>query len=54
MSVAGSIAGAVTTPLDLAKTRIMLADHSIAAQTRLWPVMKQIYSLHGIQGSVLS
>lgn len=48
----GALAGAITTPLDLAKTRIMLADHSSKASSSLWPVLSQIYKLQGIQGYV--
>lgn len=49
-SVAGGFAGVVTTPLDLAKTRIMLAEPCAAAKLRLRPVLAGIYVREGLRG----
>uniref|UniRef100_A0A1B6KWW8 S-adenosylmethionine mitochondrial carrier protein n=1 Tax=Graphocephala atropunctata TaxID=36148 RepID=A0A1B6KWW8_9HEMI len=51
-AVSGAVAGAATTPLDLAKTRIMLAEHRPHApsETRMLPVLREIYRLKGFQG----
>ncbi|RVE53446.1 hypothetical protein evm_001816 [Chilo suppressalis] len=50
-SIAGGIAGAVTTPLDLAKTRIMLAeDYAVTRKLRIRPVLTSIYLQSGIKG----
>jgi len=47
--VAGSVAGALTTPLDTAKTRMMLASQK-SEQHALSAVMKSIYSEAGFSG----
>ncbi|KOB70788.1 S-adenosylmethionine mitochondrial carrier protein, partial [Operophtera brumata] len=50
-SVAGGFAAAVTTPLDLAKTRIMLAeDYSLTRKLRIRPVLTSIYLESGVRG----
>ncbi|XP_013196022.2 mitochondrial S-adenosylmethionine carrier protein-like [Amyelois transitella] len=50
-SVAGGFAAAVTTPLDLAKTRIMLAEHyTVARKLRIVPVLSDIYLESGLRG----
>nr|CAH0108490.1 unnamed protein product [Daphnia galeata] len=50
-AVSGGIAAAVTTPLDVAKTRIMLADPaSIEAGGKLSLVLRSIYFARGIKG----
>ncbi|XP_046667316.1 S-adenosylmethionine mitochondrial carrier protein homolog [Homalodisca vitripennis] len=51
-AAAGAVAGAATTPLDLAKTRIMLAEHRphCPSETRMLPVLREIYRLKGLQG----
>lgn len=47
----GGIAAAVTTPLDVAKTRIMLADPaSVEARGKLTIVLRSIYFAQGITG----
>ncbi|XP_073974887.1 S-adenosylmethionine mitochondrial carrier protein homolog isoform X2 [Rhodnius prolixus] len=47
-AVAGAIAGALTTPLDVVKTRIMLAVGCVKREeTSLVPVMKAIYKESG-------
>lgn len=47
----GGLAAAVTTPLDVAKTRIMLADSaSIEAGGKLMIVLRSIYFAQGIKG----
>lgn len=43
-SIAGSIAGAVTTPLDVAKTRIMLNESPV--RPTIWSTLLQIFR-HG-------
>lgn len=55
LCVLGGIAAAVTTPLDVAKTRIMLAEKNIYSQvdfTRFQTaaVLLSIYKERGIQG----
>ncbi|GBP40726.1 S-adenosylmethionine mitochondrial carrier protein homolog [Eumeta japonica] len=50
-SLAGSIAAAVTTPLDLAKTRIMLAeDYAATRKLKVGPVLHTIYLESGLRG----
>ncbi|XP_028171574.1 S-adenosylmethionine mitochondrial carrier protein-like [Ostrinia furnacalis] len=50
-SIAGGFAGVVTTPLDLAKTRIMLAeDYAVTRKLRIRPVLSSIYSESGVRG----
>lgn len=51
-AIAGAVAGACTTPLDVAKTRIMLTEHDQAAAKNLQTVnvLKEIYRSKGIQG----
>lgn len=50
-SVAGGLAAAVTTPLDLAKTRIMLAeDYAVTRKLRIKPVLSDIYLQAGLRG----
>ncbi|KAI9565741.1 hypothetical protein GHT06_009533 [Daphnia sinensis] len=50
-ALSGGIAAAVTTPLDVAKTRIMLADSaSIEAGGKLVLVLRSIYFAQGIKG----
>ncbi|CAL8126762.1 unnamed protein product [Orchesella dallaii] len=48
---AGGIAACLTTPLDVAKTRIMLADvSSVESRGSLFPVWKIIYEQKGVRG----
>ncbi|KAJ8710393.1 hypothetical protein PYW07_009759 [Mythimna separata] len=50
-SIAGGFAAAVTTPLDLAKTRIMLAqDYTVTRKLRIKPVLTTIYCESGVRG----
>lgn len=50
-ALSGGIAAAVTTPLDVAKTRIMLADPaSVEARGKLTVVLRSIYFAQGITG----
>ncbi|XP_063916166.1 S-adenosylmethionine mitochondrial carrier protein homolog [Zophobas morio] len=49
-AVAGGFAAAVTTPLDVAKTRIMLADKKTAINMRVRTVLKQVYHEKGFKG----
>ncbi|XP_032779444.2 S-adenosylmethionine mitochondrial carrier protein [Daphnia magna] len=50
-ALSGGLAAAVTTPLDVAKTRIMLADSaSIEAGGKLMIVLRSIYFAQGIKG----
>ncbi|KAJ0171285.1 hypothetical protein K1T71_012835 [Dendrolimus kikuchii] len=50
-SVAGGFAAAVTTPLDLAKTRIMLAEgYTVTRKLRIRPVLANIYFESGLRG----
>lgn len=47
----GGIAAAITTPLDVAKTRIMLADaSSVEAGGKLRIVLRSVYIAQGIKG----
>lgn len=49
-AVAGGFSAAVTTPLDVAKTRIMLADKKSAAKMRVRSVLKSVYLEQGFRG----
>ncbi|CAK1590717.1 unnamed protein product [Parnassius mnemosyne] len=50
-SIAGGFTAAVTTPLDLAKTRIMLAeDYTTTRKLRIRPVLTSIYLESGFKG----
>ncbi|XP_034826062.1 mitochondrial S-adenosylmethionine carrier protein-like [Maniola hyperantus] len=50
-SIAGGFAAAATTPLDLAKTRIMLAeDYAATRKLRIRPVLSDIYLQSGVRG----
>ncbi|XP_019880102.1 S-adenosylmethionine mitochondrial carrier protein [Aethina tumida] len=51
-SIAGGSSAALTTPLDVVKTRIMLADKKVIPATDLgpWNMMKRIYNAEGIKG----
>ncbi|XP_022119719.2 S-adenosylmethionine mitochondrial carrier protein [Pieris rapae] len=50
-SLAGGFAAAATTPLDLAKTRIMLAEnYAETRKLRIKPVLSEIYSVNGFRG----
>lgn len=50
-SIAGAIAAFVTTPLDVAKTRIMLAEQSDSLATgKVFPALKAIKSERGVGG----
>lgn len=47
----GGLSAAITTPLDVAKTRIMLADSStVEAKGHIIPVLKLIHREHGVTG----
>ncbi|XP_014215559.1 S-adenosylmethionine mitochondrial carrier protein [Copidosoma floridanum] len=51
-AAAGSIAAAITTPLDVAKTRIMLSCKSVEKSSELtvWEVLSSIHRINGIRG----
>jgi solute carrier family 25 (mitochondrial S-adenosylmethionine transporter), member 26 len=49
-AVAGGIAAAITTPLDVAKTRIMLADQSETARSSVFQTLHKIYRERGVRG----
>ncbi|XP_041978434.1 S-adenosylmethionine mitochondrial carrier protein homolog [Aricia agestis] len=49
-AAAGALAAAATTPLDVAKTRIMLATDGSAHKVRIAPVLAHIYAERGIGG----
>ncbi|XP_026331461.1 S-adenosylmethionine mitochondrial carrier protein homolog [Hyposmocoma kahamanoa] len=50
-SIAGGFAAGVTTPLDLAKTRIMLANgYTADRKLRIRPVLSSIYLESGVRG----
>ncbi|MCL4123729.1 UNVERIFIED_CONTAM: hypothetical protein GTU68_057885, partial [Idotea baltica] len=50
-SVSGGLAAALTTPLDVAKTRIMLAkEGSAAAQGRILAVLRDVFRSAGVKG----
>lgn len=52
-AVSGSIAAAITTPLDVAKTRIMLAEAADGRNINMGPVLVRIYRENGIRGLFL-
>ncbi|KAJ8910151.1 hypothetical protein NQ315_007480, partial [Exocentrus adspersus] len=51
-SIAGGFSAAVTTPLDVAKTRIMLADRKIVSSGKMTVLntLKNIYTKEGLKG----
>lgn len=51
-AMAGGLAAALTTPLDVAKTRIMLAvkNQDMASDGKIIAVLKDIYRLNGLPG----
>lgn len=54
-SVAGAVASAITTPLDVAKTRIQLADIESNSDYRVehrspWRIWRQLYKQKGVAG----
>uniref|UniRef100_A0A5K3F7M8 S-adenosylmethionine mitochondrial carrier protein n=1 Tax=Mesocestoides corti TaxID=53468 RepID=A0A5K3F7M8_MESCO len=49
-ALAGACAGGVTTPLDVIKTRIMLAEKGAFATSNVLTVMRLVYSEAGIRG----
>ncbi|XP_049880185.1 S-adenosylmethionine mitochondrial carrier protein-like [Pectinophora gossypiella] len=49
-SLAGGFAAAATTPLDLAKTRIMLAEHTTSPKLRVLAVLEHTYCTRGLRG----
>lgn len=50
-SLSGAVAGALTTPLDVTKTRIMLAEKQTASKKlRISTMMKSIYNEAGVRG----
>uniref|UniRef100_T1IUQ4 Uncharacterized protein n=1 Tax=Strigamia maritima TaxID=126957 RepID=T1IUQ4_STRMM len=50
-SIAGGIAGFVTTPLDLAKTRIILSDAGTkTSQAFIFEILNKIYRRNGLKG----
>lgn len=49
--ILGGISAALTTPLDVAKTRIMLAEAtSMESKGKILPVWKLIYQQNGFKG----
>lgn len=47
----GSIAATVTTPLDVIKTHIMLANkNTLSSELAIRYVLAEVYSKHGLQG----
>ncbi|GAB0091438.1 Mitochondrial carrier protein [Sergentomyia squamirostris] len=49
-ALAGAIAGGLTTPFDVAKTRIMLADQGEAQRNTMLTVLRRIYAKDGFSG----
>ena len=50
----GGFSAALTTPLDVAKTRIMLAHHdSAVAKGNINMALRIVYKQHGLSGYVL-
>lgn len=49
-AIAGGIAAGLTTPLDVVKTRVMLADKSEAQQSNAYRILRGIYRERGIRG----
>lgn len=49
-AVAGGIAAAITTPLDVAKTRIMLAERTQSTSLTITSVLRSIYKDRGVTG----
>ncbi|XP_050302937.1 S-adenosylmethionine mitochondrial carrier protein homolog [Anthonomus grandis grandis] len=49
-SLAGGLSAAITTPLDVVKTRIMLADRKTAKSLTFLKVFKRIFKREGIRG----
>ncbi|XP_067931951.1 mitochondrial S-adenosylmethionine carrier protein-like [Watersipora subatra] len=49
-AIAGSVAASLTTPLDVAKTRIMLAQERVGNSEGIWKVLSNIYHTEGVQG----
>lgn len=51
-AIAGGIAAGLTTPLDVAKTRIMLTDESGASRLSTLSILRGIYKERGLRGYV--
>lgn len=49
-AIAGGIAAAITTPLDVAKTRIMLADRIEGRKHTAFNILRTIYAEKGVKG----
>lgn len=49
-ALAGGIAAAVTTPLDVIKTRVMLSEESLQKQPNVLKLAQSIYRERGIKG----
>lgn len=49
-AVAGGIAAGITTPLDVAKTRIMLAERNAAQRRSVVQILKSVYRERGFRG----
>lgn len=49
-AIAGGIAAGLTTPLDVAKTRIMLADNHIANKSNILSILRGILREQGVRG----
>lgn len=49
-AIAGGIAAALTTPLDVAKTRIMLAERNQSARLTISSVLRNVYRNGGLTG----
>uniref|UniRef100_A0A1B6DNK2 Uncharacterized protein n=1 Tax=Clastoptera arizonana TaxID=38151 RepID=A0A1B6DNK2_9HEMI len=52
-AISGAVAGGLTTPLDVAKTRIMLAEPSLGNKLKMMPILLEIYRTEGRKGVYL-
>lgn len=49
-AIAGGIAAGITTPLDVTKTRIMLAEQKLAKSISISSVLRSVYREQGVRG----